>query len=252
MKDIQNQPDHRRISIKKVGVKNISYPIKLRDKARKEQRTVALVNMYVYLPHHFKGTHMSRFIEILNHFHGEINLQSFRRVLENMKERLQAPVAHMEVAFPYYLKKNTTATNRVGIEQYQCTMHGSLEEDEDDLTLTIQVPIYPPHPEQVNRGLPMSLGHWGIADVSLRFRHFIWIEDLIQMVEEVTSHNLSCSADSPLPQDTALTVEQITSALGETLSGHPDIESFALTVKNLSQGYSTFASLDWSETPAAN
>ncbi|MCK5232803.1 MAG: GTP cyclohydrolase I FolE2, partial [Desulfobulbaceae bacterium] len=107
MKDIQNQPDDRRINIKKVGVKSISYPISVLDKENKIQRTVATVNMYVNLPHLFKGTHMSRFIEILNRFHGDINLRSFRFILEEMKTKLKAESAHIEIEFPYFLKKKT-------------------------------------------------------------------------------------------------------------------------------------------------
>nr|MBF0223084.1 GTP cyclohydrolase I FolE2 [Desulfobulbaceae bacterium] len=106
MKDIQNQPDFRRINIRKVGVKNISYPITVRDKAKTTQKTVATFNMYVSLPHQFKGTHMSRFVEILNRFHGEINLTNFHRILSKMKERLQAEEAHIEIEFPYFLKKS--------------------------------------------------------------------------------------------------------------------------------------------------
>ncbi|MDP3696339.1 MAG: GTP cyclohydrolase, FolE2/MptA family, partial [Desulfocapsaceae bacterium] len=89
MKDIQSELDHRRINIKKVGVKTISYPITVLDKARKCQHTVATVNMYVNLPHRFMGTHMSRFVEILNRFHGQIDLESFHHILEEMKERLE-------------------------------------------------------------------------------------------------------------------------------------------------------------------
>jgi GTP cyclohydrolase I len=107
MKDIQNQPDDRRINIKKVGIKGISYPISVLDKENKLQRTVGTVNMYVNLPHLFKGTHMSRFIEILNRFHGHINLRSFRLILEEMKTKLKAEAAHIEIEFPYFLKKKT-------------------------------------------------------------------------------------------------------------------------------------------------
>ena len=85
MKDIQSLSDSRRINIKKVGVKTVSYPITVLDKAQNCQHTIATANMYVNLPHEFKGTHMSRFVEILNEFHGEINIQSFHRILEKMK-----------------------------------------------------------------------------------------------------------------------------------------------------------------------
>lgn len=245
MKDIQSQPDHRRINIKKVGVKDISYPIRVLDKSQKTQKTVATVNMYVNLPHHFKGTHMSRFIEILNHFHGDINLESFHVILEEMKARLQAEEAHMEIGFPYFLKKKGLPST-IGIDEYKCKMHGSLH-DKDDLILAVKVPISPPAPSQTNEGLPKSLGHWGVADISLRFRNFIWIEDLIQMVEEVTSHNLSWPTTAPT-SDNYLSVEEITKALGKKLAGHPDISWFSLRVENLSEGFSTFASLEWPET----
>ena len=90
MKDIQSQLDSRRINIKKVGVKTVSYPITVRDKAQKTQNTIATANMYVNLPHKFKGTHMSRFVEILNEFYGEINIESFHIILDKMKDRLEA------------------------------------------------------------------------------------------------------------------------------------------------------------------
>ena len=106
MKDIQNQTDHRCIDIKKVGVKTITYPVTVLDKAQASQKTVATVNMYVNLPHRFKGTHMSRFVEILNRFHGEIDLNAFHDILEEMKGRLEAEAAHIEITFPYFLKKN--------------------------------------------------------------------------------------------------------------------------------------------------
>ncbi len=256
MKDIQNQPDFRRINIRKVGVKHISYPLTVLDKENTTQKTVATVNMYVNLPHHFKGTHMSRFIEILNRFHGEINLKNFHLILAEMKDCLQAEAAHMEIDFPYFLKKNlgNPRPTSAGIElnantltEYHCAMHGSLSV-KDDLVLTVQVPIYPPSPSQTTHGLPRSLGHWGLATVSVRLLHFIWIEDLIRMVETVTSHNLcwpACTDGSAICE--ILEVESITRALGCSLRDNAAIRWFALTVKNYSEGCNTFASLEWPE-----
>mgnify|MGYP005841432999 CR=1 FL=1 len=246
MKDIQSLPDYRRINIKKVGVKNISYPITVLDKQKTLQHTVATVNMYVNLPHQFKGTHMSRFVEILNRFHGRIDLKSFHIILEEMKDKLKAEEAHMEIEFPYFLKKkDLKSPNTVGISEYKCKMHGALD-NRDELSLLVQVPIYPPVVSQVGDRLPRSLGHWGIAEICLQFKHFIWIEDIITMVEEVTSHNLKwppAAGDS----DNLLSVEKITKKLGEKLRSHEDIKWFVVTVKNLSQGLNTFASIQWPE-----
>ena len=244
MKDIQSQEDHRRINIKKVGVKDISYPITVLDKARKVQRTVARVNMYVNLPHLFKGTHMSRFIEILNRFHGRIDLKSFHLILEEMKEKLDAQAAHMEIEFPYFLKKETGRLNAIGIGEYVCKMHGSLDE-EDKLVLEVRVPIVPPLPDQSSEGMPRSLGHWGNAIIRMQCSHFVWLEDLIQMVEEVICHQQQNGSSAV--SGTFFSVEEITRALGEKIAGHPDITRFSVTVENLAEGYSTFASLQWPE-----
>lgn len=250
IKDIQSQPDHRRLDIQKVGVKNIAYPITVLDKAKKLQRTVATVNMYVNLPHHFKGTHMSRFIEILNRFHGEINLRSFHHILTEMKLKLQAQAAHMEIEFPYFLKKNTSSANDLGISEYTCRMHGSLTET-DDLVLNVRVPISLPRPAQIIVGLPRSYGHWGFAEICLRFGHFIWMEDVIKIVEEVTTQHLNANPQGE--QNTSLskhlTVETLTKALGEKLSKLKDISWFSITVENLSEGYSTFASVESTNKP---
>ncbi len=250
MKDIQNQRDYRRINIKKVGVKNISYPITVLDKARRVQKTVATVNMYVNLPHSFKGTHMSRFIEILNRFHGNIDLESFQHILEEMKDKLEAQAAHIEIDFPYFLNNKRQHYNAIGIGEYHCKMHGSLDE-EYDLSLEIRVPISPPIPSQSDAALPRSLGHWGCAKICLRFRHFIWMEDLIQMVEEVIGINRK-SGKIPTANkaenaalEINLSVEEITRALGDALMKHPDIRWFSIRVENLSEGYSMFSTLEW-------
>ena len=241
MTDIQSQPDHRRINIKKVGVKNITYPITVLDKKKKTQKTVATVNMYVNLPHQFKGTHMSRFIGILNRFHGEINLKNFDLILTEMKSRLQAEAAHIEIEFPYFLRKSHLAASTT--VEYKCKMHGSLDRD-NDLVLEIQVPISPPSPAQVSSGLPRSLGHWGVAMVRLRFKRFIWIEDLIRIIESVTVHDLSWPAPDTANSPNMLEVESLTKDLGQTLMDNKNLSWFAVTVKNFSEGYNTFASLE--------
>ena len=246
MKDIQSQHDPRRINIKKVGVKDISYPITVKDKAKKRQRTVARVNMYVNLPHLFKGTHMSRFIEILNQVRGEITLNSFHTILKAMRKKLQAEEAHMEIEFPYFLRQESAKMdNSVHIREYTCKMHGSLTSaDKENLTLDITVPIFPPLTDQRDNLLPRSLGHWGEAMISLRFKSFIWIEDIITLVEEVTRHHLGRSACERSNPGQLLSVEQLTAELGRKLAEHPDISWFSVRIENLSEGHSTFASLD--------
>ena len=252
MKDIQSQRDHRHINIQKVGVKDITYPIMVLDKAKKLQRTVARFNMYVNLPHRFKGTHMSRFIEILNQFHGEFDIKNLRQILEEIKSRLDAESAHLEIEFPYFVKQKTPHANAIGIGEYQCKMHGVLDENYE-LVLQISVPIAPQSHMQNGGGLPRSPGHWGNAVISIQYRNFIWIEDVIQMVEEVIGNSRSMVEQKnseaffdahDLSEMSMLSVEKIAKALGKKLSANDDISCFSVTVENLSGGYKTFAILD--------
>jgi len=242
MKDIQSQVDHRRIDIKKVGVKTISYPITVLDKASNRQSTLATVNMYVNLPHRFKGTHMSRFVEILNRFHGQIDLHAFHSILQEMKDRLEAEAAHLEISFPYFLrKKNYPETlNAAG---YQCCMHGSLEEV-DDLELQFSVPVSLPLLDQASEvldELPRSMGQWGMVFIRVRFKSFIWIEDLILLVEEgidIERQNVMNKRHS------SLSVEALTIIIAEKLSKIFAIKWFSVKVENPGQGYSTFAAIE--------
>jgi GTP cyclohydrolase I len=255
MKDIQSQVDHRRINIKKVGVKDITYPVMLLDKANKLQRTVANFNMYVNLPHRFKGTHMSRFVEILNQYHGEIDIKNLRLILEEMKDRLDAQAAHMEIEFPYFLKHKTGHANAIGLGEYRCRMHAVLDE-EYKLVMEISVPIAPSLAAQNNTGLPRSPGHWGNAIISVQYRHFIWIEDIIKMVDDVIGqkHLLGDGTlqprlknnDVPVGQK-LLSVEKIVKELGSKFSSNKNIHHFSITVENLAEGYKTFATLEWPE-----
>ncbi len=239
MKDIQNQEDHRRINIKKVGVKTISYPITVLDKAHSRQDTVASVNMYVNLPHHFKGTHMSRFVEILNRFHGAIDIGRFHDILEEMKEKLEAQAAHIEMSFAYFLS-DPGSVKGLKSRRYECCMHGSLEEN-DDLEFRVVVPVSIPIEQQKNEGLPRSFGHWGHAVIAVRFRNFIWIEDLITLVEKAieTAYN-AISA----PGVKSMSVESLSQQIAGSLEREEAIKSFSLKVENLAEGYSTFAAIE--------
>jgi GTP cyclohydrolase IB len=252
MKDIQSQRDHRRINIQKVGVKDITYPIMVLDKAKKLQRTVANFNMFVNLPHRFKGTHMSRFIEILNQFHGEFDIKNLRLILEEMKSRLEAESAHLEIEFPYFVKQKMSHANAIGIGEYKCKMYGVLDKGYE-LVLQISVPITSRLPQQNGEGLPRFPGQWGNAIISIQYRNFIWIEDVIQMVEEVIGQNRiidenskvsTPSSSQQVSDNSLLSVEKIAKALGQKFSDNNDIRSFSVTVENLSEGYKTFAILD--------
>jgi len=186
MRDIQNEKDDRNIAIDKVGVKDIRYPITVLDKATKTQQTVALINMYVNLPRDYKGTHMSRFVEILNEHDRRISIENFHEILSTMKQLLNAESAHIEMTFPYFVMKSAPVTHSQGLMEYQCTFKGNLNKRKD-LLLMIKVPITTLCP--CSREISDFGAHNQRGEVRLqvRFKKFIWIEDLIRLVEEAAS-----------------------------------------------------------------
>ena len=112
--DIQSMPDERNIPIDKVGVRGLRYPISVKDRLKGLQHTVGLFDLFVNLPQEFKGTHMSRFIEVLNEYRGEISMEKFQEVLEKIKDKLHAKSAHMNVEFPYFVGENRAGYGNSG------------------------------------------------------------------------------------------------------------------------------------------
>lgn len=236
MKDIQSSADFRRIDIRKVGVKTLTYPIMVLDKANRTQSTVAHINMYVNLPHQFKGTHMSRFVEILNQFHGAFNLKTFRLILEEMKRRLDAEAAHLQMDFPYFLTANDACPPQA-MQRYDCRLHGSLA-DGFDLLVEVEVPVAlggaGPRP------IGSLAGQWGMATVAVRMTSFLWIEDLIALVQQ----------GMIVPPTRNLTVETLCLRIGEVLQASQAFQWYKVVVKNSASGYSAFAVSQWPQQAA--
>lgn len=142
MIDMQNQPDFRNIPIDKVGIKGLKYPVTVRDKTQGSQSTVAEISMYVDLPHQCKGTHMSRFVELLHVFRSEISLESLTSILEDMKTTLGAKSSHIEITFPYFIEKTSPSTGSRGLMDYNCTIVGSANSgNKADIVLKVAVPV---------------------------------------------------------------------------------------------------------------
>jgi GTP cyclohydrolase I len=182
LSDIQKSRDTRNIPIGKVGVKDISYPIVVMDKNKSIQHTVARINMYVDLPHHFKGTHMSRFIEILNTYREEIALDKMETILVKMKEKLGAGSAHLEIEFPYFIEKRAPVSKARSLMEYTCEFKASLAA-EFDFILGIKVPVTSLCPCSKELSAYGAHNQRSIMTVRVRYREFIWIEDLIEIIE---------------------------------------------------------------------
>jgi len=186
MPDMQKTRDNRKIAIDKVGVKDISYPIVVMDKNKAFQHTVARVNMYVDLPHQFKGTHMSRFIEILDAYREKIALDKMETILQRMKEKLGATSTHLEVEFPYFVEKKAPVSGAKGLMEYTCTFNASLD-TEFDFILGVKVPVTSLCPCSKELARFGAHNQRSVMTVRVRYRQFIWIEDLIEIIESCGS-----------------------------------------------------------------
>ncbi|MCG8563720.1 MAG: GTP cyclohydrolase FolE2 [Desulfobacterales bacterium] len=188
MIDIQNQPDFRNIPIDKVGIKGLKYPVKVMDKNRGTQSTVADISMYVDLPHQCKGTHMSRFVEILNQSRTRVSLESLTSILGDMKNILNAESSHIEIVFPYFIEKGAPSTGSKGLMDFTCSIFGSSDKDNNtDIVLKVAVPVTSVCPCSKEISEYGAHNQRGEVLVSTRFSKLIWIEDIVETVEKCAS-----------------------------------------------------------------
>ncbi|MFN4196796.1 MAG: GTP cyclohydrolase FolE2 [Caldimicrobium sp.] len=185
--DIQNLSPEEKIPIEKVGIKNLRYPIKVLDRAKGMQATVGEFNLYVDLPAHFKGTHMSRFIEVLNEFKEEIHVKNIKEILRKLKKRLNARSAHLEVYFPYFLEKKAPVTEIVSLMEYQAFMIATLQSRKMDLILGVKVPVMTLCPCSKSISKYGAHNQRGLVTISVRSKSFLWLEELIEIAEAAGS-----------------------------------------------------------------
>lgn len=188
MKDVQSQRDTRNIPIDKVGIKNLRYPVTVRDRREGRQATVATINMYVNLPHDYKGTHMSRFVEMLHLLKAEVSLNRFSELLAQMKRLLNAASAHIEMSFPYFIEKKAPISGAPGLMDYTCSILGSSNSrNEIDLVTEVNVPITSVCPCSKEISDEGAHNQRGQVKLQTRFKRFIWLEDMIELVEGCAS-----------------------------------------------------------------
>ncbi len=187
IEDVQSSADTRQIAIDKVGIKSVRHPIKVADKSDGVQHTVANFNMYVYLPHHFKGTHMSRFLEILNGYEREISVENFEAMLRQMVKRLEAESGHVEMSFPYFVNKTAPMSGVKSLMDYEVTFIGEIDKGKYRQTMKVVVPVTslcPCSKKISDYGAHNQRSH---VTITARANTFVWIEDLIRIAEEQAS-----------------------------------------------------------------
>ena len=190
IQDTQNTLDTRHIAIDKVGIKNIKHPVVVSDRSGREQHTVANFNMYVNLPEEYKGTHMSRFVEILNDHEYEITVQSFKRMIEEMTERLNAESGDIEMSFPYFVTKKAPVSGVKSLMDYEVSFIGKIIDSKPHVLVKVLVPVTSLCPCSKNISDYGAHNQRSHITACVRMADFMWIEELIDIIESVASCEL--------------------------------------------------------------
>ncbi len=183
LKDIQSLNDDRNISVDNVGIKDILYPIVVKDKTKGKQHTVAKINMYVKLPHNFKGTHMSRFVEILNNYSADIDIRSFGSILDDMMNALDSEEASVEVKFPYFIEKKAPLSGLSSLMDYECKYIGYATGKDKDFVISVKVPVVSLCPCSKEISEYGAHNQRSYVEIKVRYNKMVWIEDLVDIAE---------------------------------------------------------------------
>ncbi len=238
--DKQNEPDHRRLRIDKVGVRGLRFPVQVRDKKTASlQNTVATVGLFVDLPQEFKGTHMSRFVEVLNAHGSVIHVESIPLILREMQSRLHAQNAHLELEFPFFLVKQAPVSRKPGVMDYTVRFDAAMLGQEYDFTLTVKcnVTTLCPCSKAISRfGAHNQRGE---VTVQVKSSDTFWIEDLISLIELCGSSEMYSllkredeKAVTERAYENPVFVEDLVRAVAVRLNGLPHVTWFKVEAEN--------------------
>ena len=193
--DVQGSPDSRKLAIDQVGIKAIRHPMQIMERGSTErsprvQHTIATFNMYVGLPHQFKGTHMSRFVEILEAHEREITVETFQEMLREMVEKLEAEEGRIEMSFPYFIEKKAPVSGVKSLMDYDVSFVGEIRKEKQAFTMKVVVPVTslcPCSKKISERGAHNQRSH---VTVTARTSEFVWIEEIVDLVEKQGSCEL--------------------------------------------------------------
>ena len=194
MEDVQNRNDERQVPIDQVGVCDLRYPISVLDRNHEKQHTIARLTLSVSLPHHFKGTHMSRFIEVLNHHRGEVTMRTGPAILTDLRKRLAAEKAQITVEFPYFLERVAPVSRAKSLMEYDCSFQAEIDGGQEDFVLSVRVPVTSLCPCSKAISDYGAHNQRGYLTMEVRTEKpeghepgFIWIEELVEVAESSAS-----------------------------------------------------------------
>jgi GTP cyclohydrolase I len=239
MIDVQSAPDFRNVPIQKVGIRGIRYPITVRDKRREKQETVANVSLFVNLPHSDRGTHMSRFVEVLDRFKDEVSYQSLDLILIEIKRMLGAAESHVELAFPYFMRKKAPVSGLESTMSYNCVISGDYA-SHLAVSTRVEVPVHTLCPCSRELSEVSAHNQRGIISITVGMTRFIWIEDLIEIAEAAASspvYSLLKREDEKFITDHAYAnprfVEDVVREASLRLARLPGLRFFTVEAENM-------------------
>jgi len=237
--DIQSSQPDAQIPIDKVGIKGLKYPVLVLDRQKGQQHTIAEFNLYVDLPAQFKGTHMSRFIEVINEFKDEIYIKNIMLILKKIRTKLKAQSAHLEMYFPYFMEKKSPVTGIASLMEYQGFFIASYFRRKKDLIIGVKVPVMTLCP--CSKAISRYSAHNQRSEVTIKVRvkNFVWLEELIEIAEESASSPVYSLLKRPDEKyvtekayENARFVEDVVRGVAKRLLEHPEVTWFAVEAEN--------------------
>ncbi len=266
LEDVQNHGDDRQVAIDQVGVCDLRYPIMVLDRRLEKQQTIACLSLSVSLPHHFKGTHMSRFIEVLERHRGEVTVRTVPAILTELRTRLDAEQAQVTVDFPYFLERTAPVSGAKSLMEYDCSFKASLDGGKNDFVLSVRVPVTSLCP--CSKAISDYGAHNQRGYVTMEIRteqrdsnetELVWIEELVEVAEQ--------SASAPIypllkrederhvtmqAYENPVFVEDIVRNVAIRLKADPRVAWFQVHAVNQESihNHGAFARIEWRRTEA--
>jgi GTP cyclohydrolase I len=238
--DTQGQPDMRELRIDKVGVRGLLHPIEVRDKEHKVQDTVARFSLLVDLPKDFKGTHMSRFVEVLNAHGRLLHVQNLPGMLRELQKKMHAQIAHIEVEFPYFVEKKAPVTRAKGLVDYQVKFDAAAHGPDVTFTVAVVIPVTTLCPCSKAISTRGAHNQRGYVTLALRSIKPIWIEDMITLVEQSASSDIFSLLKRPDEKfvtekayDNPVFVEDLVRNVALRCNEHPWITWYKVEAENM-------------------
>ena len=264
MEDVQGRSDDRDIALDRVGIAGLRHPIVVLDRAAEKQQTVGSFTMAVSLPREQKGTHMSRFVEVLNDHHGEVTMRTVPLILRDLRARLDAASARLEVEFPYFLQREAPVSKAAALMDYRCAFIGELDDGREDFVLRVEVPVTSLCPCSKAISERGAHNQRGYITISVRTGEntkgqpeLVWIEELVTIAERSASAPVYPLLKRPdeahvtvQAYDNPVFVEDMVRNVARRLQDDPRVQWFEVHAENHESihNHAAFAQVSWSRS----